>query len=385
MTETRAGDTPTAGAEGPPAAGPPASSRYSVLVGAGEFSEALARDIGSASRRIQIQTLSFEGDGAGLWLADLLLSSRSPDRRLLIDEYSLVKVSDHFVRYSRGRRDPALRHELAEMARAVAQLRADGVRVLFTNPLGPLIVRLPARNHKKLAVVDDVVYLGGINFSDHNFAWHDMMLRVEDPELAGFLAADVDATCRGIDRRAIGYFEGIQVHLLDGRTNEAAYDPVLRSIDAAETSIFLESPYVTYPFLDRLIEARRRGVEVTLVMPADSNYPAVAGYAARTATRAGIPLRLIPGMIHLKAMLIDGRTLVVGSSNLDIVSYRCEQEIVAVVTAPEAVSDFVERVLEPDLAASLPAAGSDDAIWRSTFCRLQLLGADLWSLLARSV
>jgi hypothetical protein len=43
---------------------------------------------------------------------------------------------------------------------------------------------------KKLALVDGrVAYLGGINFSEHNFAWHDMMFRFEDAGLAGFLAS----------------------------------------------------------------------------------------------------------------------------------------------------------------------------------------------------
>ncbi len=34
------------------------------------------------------------------------------------------------------------------------QLPGDGVQVRVTNPAGPLMLRFPARNHRKLMVVD---------------------------------------------------------------------------------------------------------------------------------------------------------------------------------------------------------------------------------------
>ena len=58
-------------------------------------------------------------------------------------------------------------------------------------------------------------------------------------------------------------------------------------------------------------------------------------------------------MTHLKAMLIDNRYLVAGSSNFDYLSYRLYQEIVAIFRQEELIADFRERVLLPDLANSL--------------------------------
>ena len=177
---------------------------------------------------------------------------------------------------------------------------------------------------------------------------------------------DVRATCRGIDQRAVKRLTGMEIHLLDGNTNEEGYAPLLELIDEAEDSIFVESPYVTYPFLDRLVDARRRGVAVTLVQPQGNNYPAVAAYVARTASRADLGLRLLPGMIHLKVLLIDDRVLVMGSSNFDIVSYRAEQEIVVLMTDAAAIREVKQRVLEPDLEASQPADRSGRRLGESS-------------------
>jgi cardiolipin synthase len=57
-------------------------------------------------------------------------------------------------------------------------------------------------------------------------------------------------------------------------------------------------------------------------------------------------------MTHLKAMLIDNKYLIAGSSNFDYLSYRLYQELVAVITDANLIEDFRARVLLPDLANS---------------------------------
>ena len=52
----------------------------------------------------------------------------------------------------------------------------------------------------------------------------------------------------------------------------------------------------------------------------------------------------------MKAMLIDGESLVAGSSNFDYLSYRIHQELIAIITIPEVVAEFAKRVMVPDLA-----------------------------------
>jgi len=71
-----------------------------------------------------------------------------------------------------------------------------------------------------------------------------------------------------------------------------------------------------------------------------------------------------PGMTHLKAMLIDDRYLVAGSSNFDYLSYRLYQEFIAIITDGRLIADFRERVMLPDIANSLAVAGDASTMGR---------------------
>ena len=108
-------------------------------------------------------------------------------RRILIDDYTRFWLSDRFIYGPRALRDPDLQAEVKATRAMIRGLREGGVGVRFVSPLGFLFRRLAVRDHKKIVLVDDdVAYIGGINFSDHNFEWHDMMLRFEDRDIARF-------------------------------------------------------------------------------------------------------------------------------------------------------------------------------------------------------
>jgi cardiolipin synthase len=323
-----------------------------LLVDYNEFWTRLSEDIRSARQSVFVQTFAFEGDAVGKQLSAALLSSTAPDKRVLADSFTRIVLSDRF-RYSPANFfDDELRHEARETAAMMGELESDGVEIRFTNPYGLSPRRLLSRNHKKLIVLDDATaYIGGINFSDHNAAWHDMMLRIEDENVAAFLREDFLATWNGRDQVEHRQFDGIEFFTADGRTNRTAFQRVLDLIDGSRQSIFVESPYITFPFYERLRGASRRGVTVKIVTPEQNNWRFFANYARLESARSGIDLRLFQGgMSHLKAMLIDGETLIAGSSNFDYLSYRIHQELLAVITIPRIVADFSRRVMAPDLA-----------------------------------
>ncbi len=326
--------------------------KVDVLVDFGQFWSRLNADIQSARQSVFVQTFAFEGDAIGKLLADGLLHCPAPDKRVLADSFTRVVLSDRF-RYSPVNvLDRALHREARETARMFGSLQDAGVPVRFTNPYGLSPRKILSRNHKKLIVVDErVAYLGGMNFSEHNAAWHDMMLRLEDEAAATFLGEDFLATWNGRDRVATARFDGNEIHTLDGRSNREVFEQVLGLIDSARESIFVQSPYITFPFYERLRSAARRGVRVTILTPGQNNWNYFAEYARLESALSEIDLRFYKGrMSHLKAMLIDGEHLIAGSSNLDYLSYRIYQEIVAIVRHPEVISAFRERVMIPDLA-----------------------------------
>jgi cardiolipin synthase A/B len=324
-----------------------------LLVDAGEFMESLGPDLRNATTSALAQTMTFEGDHAGRRFANLLIRSPCPDRRLVVDCFSRHVLSGCFVHSLALSRDAELRAEAMSTEATHEALRRSGVRVRFCNPPGTFMHRFPARDHKKMVVIDGrIAYLGGLNISDHNFAWHDLMIRIEDAAVAAFLADDLEATWRSRPSPRWQTFDGIRIGSLNGRDNARGFEPVFDLIASAREDIMVETPYLTFPFTDRLRAARRRGVRVRVLTSSPHPRPSVLRSMEWECARSGFELRLLPGMTHVKAMLIDGRKLVLGSSNFDYLSYRLLHEILAIVDEPRIVADFVERVAVVDLARS---------------------------------
>jgi cardiolipin synthase A/B len=329
--------------------------KIDLLVDFEAFWTALERDLQSAQDHAFVQTFSFEGDSVGRRLADTLIASPARDKRILADSFSRVMLSDRFLYSPRNWFDKQLSQEVSATRELHEELRSSAVQVKHGNALGPSPRRLLTRNHKKLIVVDDrVAYIGGINFSEHNAAWHDMMLRIEDTGVAGFLRRDFVNCWNNRSKSRSQSFQGAELHTLDGRSNRAVFARVLRLIKGAQKSIFIASPYISFPFYDSLRDASRREVFITMLTPRTNNWRYFTDYARWESARCGINLRLYAkGMSHLKAMLIDDQSLIVGSSNFDFLSYRIYEEIVAVITDPGVITSFREQVMIPDLADSI--------------------------------
>src|SRR5262249_291360 len=141
---------------------------------------------------------------------------------------------------------------------------------------------------------------------------------------------------------------------LDGRYNELAFGAVFTLLRGARETIHLTCPYLTAPFTSELAAAARRGLRVVVVTPEPNNWSVAQHYVRAQARRAGSERGARPaGMNHLKAILVDGRHLVMGSANFDLWSYGFQQEYLAIIDDPDVVADYRRRVLEPDLQASV--------------------------------
>ena len=313
-----------------------------LLLNFNEFWSRLREDIARAQESVYVQTFAFEGDSVGKQLAEALLSSPARDKRILADSFTRIVLSDRF-RYSPANiLDGELRREARETTAMRRELESAGIEIKFTNAYRPTPRNLLSRNHKKLIVIDEsTAYIGGINFSEHNAAWHDMMLRIDDAAQSHF--SEKISFRRGaatIDLRTDNSTD-LELLTLDGRNNRNAFQRVLNLIDGARGSIFVESPYITFPFYERLRVAADRGVNVKVVTPGQNNWSYFSNYARRESARSEIDLRLFDGgMSHLKAMLIDHEYLIAGSSNFDYLSYRLHQEIIGVFTDARLIADF---------------------------------------------
>ena len=363
--------------------GPNVRLTMEFLLGSDAFWTALKVDLESAQHRILMQMMTFEGDSVGTKVIDAVRVSNAADKRILVDSYTRYVQSDRFLYSPSGLLSGELRAEAEATRRMFAALQEEGGQVRYTNPVGPLFIRMVARNHKKLIVIDDrVAYIGGFNFSEHNFGWHDLMVRIEDEALATFLATDFEDTWEGRSTAKVGRFEGCDIHLLDAINNESAFGPIIDVLTSAERSLHVVSPYLTFPFTTALAALPKRGVEVTLITPRDNNKGIVRDYLMWEAHRYGFTVQLVDAMSHMKAALVDDRYLLVGSSNFDFLSYRIEEEVIAVISDAALIAAFKTQVLEPDLARSQPYTGQPNAL-KGKAAYAALKAVDRLAVLAR--
>jgi cardiolipin synthase len=321
-----------------------------------EFWESLKQDIAEAKDYVFVQTLSFEGDRAGKRLSEALLSSIASDKRIIVDNFSKIIINDKFIKAPTHIFDGHLHQEVQDTKQMMQNLVENNIKIKFTNPLGFFWIHLLARNHKKLMVIDDkITYIGGINFSDHNFEWHDMMIRFEDRAIANFFKGDFLNTWSGQDCLGVYNFDLANFYIFDGRNNIPVWNKVFNLIDQAESEIIIQSPYFSFPFYEKIRDITNRGVKVTYITPESNNRKFLNAYNRWECQQANIDLRLYRGkMTHLKSILIDNKYLLLGSANFDFVSYYFDAEIIAVVDSKKVIEEFKARIVEPDLKNTIP-------------------------------
>ncbi|MDH3272286.1 MAG: phosphatidylserine/phosphatidylglycerophosphate/cardiolipin synthase family protein [Gemmatimonadota bacterium] len=346
--------------------------KIELLVDSAEFWARLQDDVRRCRQRVYLQTMSFEGDRVGVALGEALESCGANDRRLLVDSYSLLFHNDRLIP-GPAWLSPAFRAEFRSTLSWISRLRRSGVGVRLANPLKPRLTQLLKRNHKKLVVVDDrVSYIGGINFCEHNFDWHDAMLRIESPELAEHLSTDFLSSWQGTPKRSDQTLGHLRVLSLNGERNPEGFAPVLEAVEAALDRIDVVSPYLSPPFTDHLAEAARRGVRVRVLTPRRNNKVHLAAFIQEATRRHGFRLHHYPHrMNHTKAMIIDERTLVVGSTNFDTVSYYLMDELFVMTDDPALVQRFRQRIWDPDAGrpASEPSRRSAGTVLLDQYVR----------------
>ena len=329
-----------------------------LLVGAEEFVDAVEPAILGARHRVLVQVMTFELDSVGRHFWDLMVRSPATEKVLCVDAFSTAKISDDLVCSPRYLLDSAFRREVRETRRLLGWTEQKGVRIVVTNPMGLLWRKFPVRNHKKLMIVDDRCFLGGINLSEHNFEWRDMMVQSNCAGLVDELAEDFHRTLGGENvSRVVSTGLG-RLFLLDGRRSRNEYDELFAIMERAKETVDVITPYVSEPLLGRLA-ALPSSVRVRIINPARNNKAALQQELFKAATGSNLEVLLYqPTMSHTKAVLVDGHQLILGSCNFDFVAYDLQQEVVLCTSDPALVADFRERVLEPMVADSVPAGSA---------------------------
>lgn len=247
----------------------------------------------------------------------------------------------------------------------LARLRAGGVSVAWFIPLlhRPFRARSNLRNHRKLVLADGhTAWLGGRNVADEYFAsdtqWVDLSLNLTGPAVAD-MARLFDSDWRfathspaSIITRAApaGTAHAQLIAAGPDHARDLLHETLLQRLFTAQHRVVVTTPYyIPDDALQlALCLAARRGVPVTLLLPARSNHR-LADIARRRYLReltlAGVRVRLLPhAMLHAKAWLIDDDALV-GSANLDLRSLFLNFELMLRVRG-EAETAWLARWLD---------------------------------------
>jgi cardiolipin synthase len=239
------------------------------------------------------------------------------------------------------------------------RLAAAGVKAISTLQVGffrGLFERLDLRNHRKIAVIDGVVgYTGSQNIADPAVLkkteavgeWIDAMVRITGPAVEALqvtMLADWEfETFEGIEHVAdkfdlkrnerTGTATVQVVPSGPGLALSTIHELILTAIYGAQRELVLTTPYFVPDDAMRLalLSAAARGVQVTLVVPrrADSHLVRLAGEAYyEELLEAGVKIaRFGRGVLHTKAITIDGEIAMFGSVNLDMRSFHLNFEI----------------------------------------------------------
>ena len=366
-------------------------NRVGLLVdGPATFSSMLDA-ISAAKDHVNIETFIFEDDEIGRQFADLFIRKQKENVQinLIYDSVGCMKTPSAFFK----------------------RMKDAGVNVLEFNPVNPLKAKeeqlITNRDHRKVVVVDGkVAFTGGVNLSGvysrgqslsgspqgtAEEGWRDSHARIAGPSVAQFQTLFVQTwrDQKGPELAPRNYFPALShegsayvevIGSTPGNENRLTYVMYISAIQHAAFVVHLTTPYFVpdRQFLDTLIEAARRGVEVKLILPGVSDSQ-LAYYAGRShyedLLEAGVRLyERRARMLHAKTAIIDGVWSTVGSTNLDLLSFNDNNEINAIILDIDFAREM-EKLFNRDIAASdeiTRSAWSQRSLWdrmKETFSR----------------
>lgn len=297
--------------------------------------------IRNARHNLVLETYIFAFDQIGGDVLGALVDAalRGVSIRVLADDYGSITLPNEYF-------DP---------------LMAAGGEVRFFNPLR--FGRFGVRDHRKLLVCDNhLVFVGGANIADEydgdglTQGWFDLMLRLEDVELARQLIDEfqkifqaANFTRRPLPRlrafRRLHPFrlkpEGV-LAVKPGRGTGVFQRALQKDLVNAGTADLIVPYFLPGRRLrKRLRQIVRRGGRARLILPAKCDVPAARAAAMfyyPRLLRAGVEIyEYQPQILHAKLYRIDD-IVYAGSSNLDIRSFKLNYELMLRLTEPEAVA-----------------------------------------------
>ena len=307
--------------------------------------------IDAAEHTVLLETYIWKGDRVGHRFKRALTAAveRGVEVYVVYDVFANLVVAPRFFRF-----DPRI-HVLRHYP--------------WTGVRGPILWRAPGLNHRKVLVVDgDTAFVGGYNIGSlYSSRWRDTHMRIRGAAASDLENAFVDYwnQSRRKHHRTLPQPENrpwdSPIKVTRNVPSVGVY-PIrymyLEAIDRARDHIYLTHAYLI-PDDDltfALVEAADRGVDVRIIVPAESNHIIAdwlsRGYYKQLLSR-GVRLFLYQNsMVHAKTATIDGQWSTIGTANLDSLSLLGNYEVNVEVLDADIAAEM-ERIFAMDSGNSV--------------------------------
>lgn len=298
--------------------------------------------IASARKLICLEFYIFRNDETGIELANLLKKKSKEGINVYI-------IYDHFGSFGTS-------------MRFWKDLRSANIHVKASYPFkwtAPL--RYVHRDHKKLIIIDgEKAFTGGLNIANEYSGyyskkikrkrkWRDTGIMLEGPIALRLLyefnkswafwkgkQSEPSIAIQPFKQKesftTAGDLPVLPIFASSSKGRRKLRRLLYYSINHARHSIYLTTAYFTpsQRMIAALAEAVKRGVDVKLLLPLESDVPAAqyAGQASYTKLlKAGVQIyNYIGEILHAKTAVFDGCWSIIGSANLDSQSLRWNDE-----------------------------------------------------------
>ena len=355
----------------------PSSGRLVYLTDGAAFFTRMIELVSTAKESVYLRVYIFDNDDYATTIADLLKRrSAEIDIKVLVDGLGTLGAG-----MAQSSSLPRGHDGASSMTRYLEQDSDVSVRsvsnIWFSS------------DHTKSIIVDDrIAFLGGMNIGrEYRYDWHDMMVELEGPIVSriseDFKRAWVSSGFLG-DLQRLSHRDTViptpaseadyPIRLLYTRPGDSQ---ILRAQIAATRQarqhIYLQNPYITSDaMLYELVKARRRGVDVRVIMPYRSDSGLISRsnvLAANAMLKNGIRVYIYPGMSHLKAAIYDGWACL-GSANMDNLSLRTNREMNLATSHPSAVDALHAQVFRVDMEKSVELTSPLPSNWSDYLAEL---------------
>jgi cardiolipin synthase len=333
-------------------------NRIEVLNNGDEFYPRMLEDIKRAERTITMEAYIYWAGEVGKLFADALAAKRREGVtvKLLFDSVGSSSISDDIIE----------------------ELEAAGCEIAWYHPVfWYTINRINNRTHRKSIIIDGRVgYTGGAGIADHWLGnaedpdhWRDVQIRIEGPAVVSLQTGFAQNWLETTNELVTGedfYPSPEEVgtlpvqSVLSSPESGASSVRILYylSIVCARKSIYIANPYFIpdEAAVDTLIEARKRGCDVKVIVSGEHNDNSLAYYNSSATygelLEAGVEIYSYNRtMLHHKVMIVDGLWSTVGTTNFDNRSFALNDENNVCVYDRAFAADLTADFMA-DLAAS---------------------------------